>query len=224
MTLYVINPNSTEEVTEGISKAVDPMRAWGHPVSCLTLTEGPPGMETDAHIREVVAPTLRLASGLQDATGFVVACFSDPGAAELRAMTAVPVIGIREAAVSEALTLGDKFGVIAIGEASVERHLKAFAAMGVSSRVAGDRPLGLSVTDLANERKTAERMAEVARTLVEQDCADVLILGCAGMARYRKRLERLVRRPVIDPCQVAVAMALGRITLQLAHQPETENA
>jgi len=47
----------------------------------------------------------------------------------------------------------------------------------------------------------------------------VLILGCAGMARYRARLEAALGLPVIDPCQVAVATALGRIALGLRHAP-----
>mgnify|MGYP001816111108 FL=1 len=165
MTLFVINPNSSTGVTEGIDRAIDPLRAWGHPIRCLTLAEGPPGIETDAHVAEVVAPLKRRATSLEHASGIVVACFSDPGVAALRASLPLPVLGIREAAVSEALTLGDRFGVIAIGAPSVRRHLVAFDDMGVSARLAGDRPLGLSVTELADEGRTLARMLEVAEAL-----------------------------------------------------------
>ena len=219
MTLYVINPNSTDAVTQGIDRAIQPLRGWGYPVECLTLAEGPPGIETDAHVAGVVAPLTACMAGLTGATGFVIACFSDPGVAELRQSHACPVIGIREAAVSDALTLGDRFGVIAIGEASVRRHLVAFDRMGVSGRLAGDRPLGLSVVDLADPARTEARMIEVAKTLRDTDGADVLIMGCAGMAQYRARIEEESGLPVVEPCQSAVALALGRITLGLNHKP-----
>lgn len=219
--LYVINPNSSEHVTEGIDRAVDPLRAWGHPIRCLTLPEGPPGIETDAHVAGVVEPQLRLAETLKDASGIVSACFSDPGVAQMRAALRVPVIGIREAAVTQALTLGQRFGVIAIGAASVRRHLAAFEAMGVMGRLGGDRPLGLSVIDLADRDRTLGRMIEVGRALRDEDGADVLIMGCAGMAEYRGDIEAATGLPVIEPCQAAVALALGRITLGLTHGETT---
>lgn len=217
MTLYVINPNSSEHVTEGIDRAVDPLRAWGYPIRCLTLAEGPPGIETDAHVAGVVEPQLRLARSLGDASGIVSACFSDPGVAVLRDALAVPVIGIREAAVTQALTLGRRFGVIAIGEASVRRHLAAFREMGLMERLAGDRPLGLSVLELSDRGKTLGRMIEVGRALRDEDGADVLVMGCAGMAEYRGEIEEATGLPVLEPCQAAVALALGRITLGLVH-------
>lgn len=223
MTLYVINPNSSAHVTEGIDRAVDPLRAWDHPIRCLTLAEGPPGIETDAHVAGVVEPQLRLAKSLDDATGIVSACFSDPGVEKLRAELRVPVIGIREAAVTQALTLGECFGVIAIGAASVRRHLAAFERMGVMSRMAGDRPLGLSVLELADRDTTLDRMIEIGRQLRDEDGADVLIMGCAGMADYRETIEDATGLPVIEPCQAAVALALGRITLRLTHG-ETRHA
>ncbi|WP_413720627.1 aspartate/glutamate racemase family protein [Silicimonas sp. MF1-12-2] len=217
MTLYVINPNSSVHVTEGIDRAVHPLRAWGHTIRCLTLAEGPAGIETDAHVAGVIDPQMRLAASLKDASGIVSACFSDPGVARMRATLRLPVIGIREAAVTQALTLGRRFGVIAIGEASVRRHLAAFRDMGLMERLAGDRPLGLSVTELSDREKTAGRMKETGRLLRDEDGADVLIMGCAGMAEYRSEIEEDTGLPVIEPCQAAVALALGRITLRLIH-------
>ena len=46
--ILVINPNSTETVTHGIDEAMVPMRIAGGPeIECMTLQEGPPGIETD---------------------------------------------------------------------------------------------------------------------------------------------------------------------------------
>ena len=61
MRILVINPNSTEAVTRGIDEAVEPLRMAGGPaIDCVTLKEGPPGIETQQHVDGVVAPLLRL--------------------------------------------------------------------------------------------------------------------------------------------------------------------
>ena len=91
--------------------------------------------------------------------------------------------------------------------------------MGVLDRLAGDRALGLGVADLADPAITQTRLIATGRSLRDHDGAEVLILGCAGMARYRPALEQLLQIPVIDPCQAAVAMALGRIALSQTHKP-----
>ena len=93
------------------------------------------------------------------------------------------------------------------------RHLRYVAAMGVGARLVGDLPIGLGVAALSDANTTLGRMIEVGRTLRDAHGADVLVMGCAGMARYRADLEAAVRLPVVEPTQAAVAMALGRIHL-----------
>ena len=44
-----------------------------------------------------------------------------------------------------------------------------------------------------------------------RDGADVLVLGCAGMARYRAPLAAALGMPVVDPTQAAVTMAIGAV-------------
>ena len=66
---------------------------------------------------------------------------------------------------------------------------------------------------LADERATLTRMVDVGRRLRDQHGADVLVMGCAGMARYRGDLEEAVQIPVVEPTQAAVTMAIGRVRL-----------
>lgn len=217
-TLIVINPNSSQAVTEGIKSAIDPVRKFGTPIRCLTLTEGPPGIESQRQADLTIAPMLRLAASQKDAAGYVIACFGDPGLHALRDQTALPVIGIQEASVMTALTLGPRFGVIAIQPASIPRHMRAFGAMGMLDRLAGDRALGLSVADLADPDKSLAAMIATGKQLRDVDGAHVLIMGCAGMAHYRTILETETGLPVVEPCQAAVAIALGQIALRLSHK------
>ena len=218
--LIVINPNSSQTVTDAIGLAINPLRRFGTPVRCLKLAEGPLGIESQKQADLTIAPMLALAKAQTDAAGYVIACFGDPGLYALRDQTPLPVVGIQQAAVMTALTLGQRFGVIAILPNSIPRHMRAFGAMGALGRLAGDRALGLTVADLADERVSLEAMIATGCKLRDGDGADVLIMGCAGMARYREALETATGLPVVEPCQAAVSMALGQIALKLAHKKE----
>lgn len=213
--ILVINPNSTEAVTQGIDAAMEPLRIAGGPaIECVTLKEGPPGIQTQADVESVVAPIGNMVrSRDNDCSAFVIACYSDPGLHAAREVTTKPVLGIAECGILTAMTLGQRFGVISILKKSIPRHLRYVGQMGVADRMAGDRAIGLGVTELSNEAITFARMAEVAAELRDQDGADVLVMGCAGMARYRDRLQRHVGLPVVEPSQAAVSMAIGRTRL-----------
>lgn len=213
-TIFVINPNSTEAVTRGIDRACEPLRMAGAPrIECVTLADGPPGVQTQRDVDGVVAPMLRLIAELDPrAAAFVIACFSDPGLHSARETTRRPVLGIMECGILTALTLGQRFGVIAILATSIPRHLRTINAMGVSSRLANERAVGLPVVELADESKTSSRMIEVGRALAA-DGANSIVMGCAGMAQYRERVEQAAGVPVVEPTQAAVAMAIGRVRL-----------
>ena len=221
--LIIINPNSSEKVTSGIDAAVEPLRSFGVPINCLTLAEGPPGIENQLQADLTIAPMINLALDQKNAAGFVIACFGDPGLHALRDATSLPVVGIQEAAVSTALTLGHRFGVISILAASIPRHLRSFGAMGVLDRLAGDRALGLGVAELSSAEKSLDAMITTGQRLRDEDGANVLIMGCAGMAQYRQPLEDATGLPIVEPCQAAAAMALGQIALGISHKKEGSN-
>jgi len=213
--ILVINPNSTEAVTRGIDEACAPLRMPGGPaIEAVTLKEGPPGIETQQHVDGVVPPLMRLVRKSEgDYAAFVIACYSDPGLHSLREATKKPVLGISECGILTALTLGQKFGVIAILQKSIPRHLRYMGALGVMDRLAAELPVGLGVTELSDEAKTFGRMVDVGKRLRAEHGADVIVMGCAGMARYRKPLQDAVGVPVVEPTQAAVAMAIGRVRL-----------
>jgi allantoin racemase len=215
MRILVINPNSTEAVTRGIDEAVEPLRMPGGPaIDCVTLREGPPGIETQQHVDSVVPHLLSLVSQKDNQyAAFVIACYSDPGLHSLREATKKPVLGISECGILTALTLGHRFGVIAILQQSIPRHLRHVGALGVTERLAAELPVDIPVVELSNQEKTFGRMVEVGKTLRHQHGADVVVMGCAGMARYRKPLQDQIGIPVVEPTQAAVAMAIGRVRL-----------
>ncbi|TNC14573.1 Asp/Glu racemase [Methylobacterium terricola] len=210
----MINPNSNAVVTEGLRQALLPLSfAEGPEIVCESLPDGPPGIETQAHVDGVALPLRRRIEAADDADAFVIACYSDPGLHVAREGTAKPVFGIAECGVLTALTRADRFGVIAIKSASIPRHIRYLRQMGLLERLAGERPLEMSVAESASGEGTLARMIEVGTQLKERDGAGVIVMGCAGMARHRRLLEDALGVPVIDPTQAAVAMAVGTVSV-----------
>jgi Asp/Glu/hydantoin racemase len=210
--ILVVNPNSNEAVTKWLVEALAPINFKDGPeIKCHTLAEGPYGIETQEHVERVTLPLRRLVAANTDFDAFVIACYSDPGLQVCREATARPVIGINQAGVLTALARGERFGVLATMRRSISRHISYLRQMGLLDRFAGERPLEMSVAETVTGEKTLERMIEIAMLLRDSDGADVIVMGCAGMARHRKPLEAALGIPVIDPTQAAVAMAIGAI-------------
>src|SRR5436190_15109140 len=213
--IHVVNPNSNETVTRSLYAALDALRFENGPeIVCSTLAQGPFGIETQVDVESVVMPLRRLIEADNAADAFVIACYSDPGLRVCREGTARPVFGIAECGVLTALARVGRFGVLAIAQRSIARHMRYLRQMALMDRLAGERPIGMSVAETASGDKTLQRMVEVGRQLKEEDGAEALVMGCAGMARHRRPLEEALDIPVIDPTQAAVTMAIGAVSNQ----------
>ena len=211
--ILVINPNSSVSVTQSMQACLGLVRnATRHDIVCTELAKSPPGIETDAHVGEVI-PNILEAVTHTDADAIVLACFSDPGIATVRKATTRPVIGIAEAAYLAALGLGYRFGIISLGQSSIDRHLRYLKTLGLESRLAGDRSIDRTVVQLM-AGNVVETVSRTGRLLRDEDGADVLILGCAGLGGYRQDLQDALGIPVVDPVQAGVALACTTLDLQ----------
>jgi Asp/Glu/hydantoin racemase len=204
--ILVINPNSSRSVTHSMEACLAPVLAASrHEIRCIELAKSPPGIETDDHVEEVI-PHVIEAISKASADAFVLSCFSDPGIGQVRQVTGKRIVGIAESAYLAALGLGARFGIISLGPSSIARHLRYLRALGLDGRLAGDRSIDKTVVELMSGN-VVELVSKAARALRDEDGADVLILGCAGLGSYRARLEDAFGLPVVDPVQAGVALA-----------------
>lgn len=212
--ILVINPNSNQAVTDRMMDALAPLQSTDGPViDCVTLKEGPFGIASQADADSVILLLRKLVKTRSDAAAYVIACYSDPGIQTCREATPRPVFGIAECGLLTAMARGERFGVIAVSSHAIPRHMRYLRQLGLQSRFAGERAAEITVADAASSDTALERMMATGRDLKEKDGADVLILGCAGMARHRAVIERELNVPVIDPTQAAVAIAIGAVRI-----------
>ena len=205
--IFVINPNSNESVTQGLRDSLQEFNSSAD-IECCTLTGGPFGIETGEEIENVIPLVVQKISASPEFDAYVIACYSDPGVAKCNELFNKPVFGMQRSAIEKAISTGRRFGVLALSEQSIERHLAYIRGLGLDEHLAGELPLDISVDEAANDAGSFEKIVSQGRRLIEDSGADVLILGCAGMAPHREPLEKILIVPVIEPAQAAVSMAI----------------
>jgi allantoin racemase len=210
--ILVINPNSSKSVTRSMAACLEPVQATTqHRIDCIELAKSPPGIETDAHVSAVI-PNVVEAVTASTADAIVLACFSDPGIADVRKRSDRPIFGIAESAYLAALGLGARFGIISLGQSSIDRHLRYLKTLMLERRLAGDRSIDMTVVELM-AGNVVDTVSKTGRRLRDEDHADVLILGCAGLGAYRVALQHSLGIPVVDPVQAAVMLACNSLDL-----------
>jgi len=148
----------------------------------------------------------------------VVNCFGDPGVRASREVVKMLVIGPCEASLLVAASLCNRFSVITVlkNVASViEENAKIY---GVAEKIASVRTVNIPVLDLhRDDEKTARALLEEGKKALEEDGAEVLVLGCTGMTGMAERLSKELDVQVIDPLPTAVKFAETLVALRLSH-------
>ena len=218
MRILVVNPNTTASMTETIAAAARAAAGASTVIEAVTSTMGPASIE--GYYDEALAVPGLLAEvgrGERDgADAAIIACFDDTGLDAARAMASIPVIGVCEAALSLAAFIARRFTIVTTTQRSrvpVEDLAHRYG-MGPRARVrAADFPV-LALEDPLSGA-TARLRGEIAQAL-EQDRAEAIVLGCAGMADLAAELQRDFGVPVIDGVGAAVKQAEALVALGLA--------
>lgn len=211
--ILVINPNATEAMTEEIGAAARRYARPGTSVEAVTAPFGPPSIES--HAEEVLAAVAVIETVMArgaEFDGIVVACFDDPGLDAARELTTVPVVGIGEAAMLTALPLGHRFSVVAALDRSRPLMMDVVDRHGLGARCASVRTAGLGVLDIERDPAAAvDAIVAAAQRAIDEDGAEVICLGCAGMGMLDEQVRARLPVPVIDGTVAAVKLLEGLI-------------
>lgn len=218
MQILVVNPNTTASMTETIAAAARAVACAWTEVVAVTSSMGPVSIE--GYYDEALAVPgllMEIAAGERaGAQAAIIACFDDTGLDAARAMAAIPVIGICEAALSVASFIAQRFTVVTTTERSrvpVEGLVQRYGMAGRARVRAADIPV-LSLED-ATSGAVEKLRGEIARA-IEEDRAEAIVLGCAGMADLAHQLQDEFDLPVIDGVGAAVKQAEALIALGLS--------
>ncbi|NPV75345.1 MAG: hypothetical protein HPY59_03115 [Anaerolineae bacterium] len=217
MRLMILNPNTSEDFTRAIDQAGQAVKSPGTEVVCLNPSSGPRSIESVYDELLSAGPCLEVLIARQaEFDGFIIACYGNhPVIHAAREMLAQPVVGIMEASLYLACVAGHTFSVISSGDRAVTMFQDAIKAYGIEGRCASVRSTGTPVLALEGAEKgyVEKQILAEARKAVEEDGAEVISLGCAGMTGLDERLKRELGVPVIDGVAAAVKLVEALVAL-----------
>jgi len=148
----------------------------------------------------------------------VILCMGDPGLQGAREGTHMPVIGAGQACYLTALALGDRFSIIAIGNADSGFYRRCLRKYGLEQHLASVRCLGFRVHELRNDLEALARaFRHAAAVAVEQDGAEVIIPGCTNMYGITEEAQAALGVPVLDPVATVIKFAEMLVALGVSH-------
>lgn len=218
MRILVVNPNTTVEMTKQIERTLNAVKRADTVLEVMNPAVGSAGLESayDELVSGLEMLKIVQAGRAKGYDALVIACFSDPAVIAAKEILDVPVVGIAEAAMHMACMIGRKFSIVVTFRHRVPGKELYVVNNGLEGRLASVRGLGLSVVETSSEpEKTKEAILSLARTAIDEDGAEVIILGCAGMSGYARELEQKLGVPVLDPVPVALKMAEVMVDLGL---------
>jgi len=214
-TALIINPNTSAEMTEGIRITAQKIFHPPWEFNVLHAPAGPESLESWRDYQLAGAAVLPLLKEHSQVDGVVLACFGDPGLFALKEISSGPVIGIGEAAISLALLVGGKFGILAAMGRAVTLMDGMVRMYGLETRYAGTAPLNMRALNLEEDHEATLAVLErVSGELVARG-ADVLLLGCAGLTGFSDDLKQRAAVTIIDPVEAGCRMLKTSVEMGL---------
>lgn len=210
--ILVVNPNTSDSMTRVIVEAARAAASPGTEIVPLTAAYGVAGIDcTVESLISAVAVMDGVTRLRQDGVTFdavVLAGYGEHGREGLQEMLDAPVLDIAEVSAHAAMLLGRRFSVVTTLDRSVSAIEDRLLLAGLRSHCASVRGTGLSTSELdADPDAAVEAVVEQARLAVRHDRAEVICLGCGGLAGAAEAVEAAVGVPVVDGVVVAVRFA-----------------
>jgi len=217
--ILVVNPITTDSFNDMTKNYLEKIKSPDVEIEVVNIKAGPSSIETfydEAFALPEILKTIDEYKSRCDA--IVINCFADPAVNAARELTDVPVVGPAEASMMIALMLGHKFGVISTFRNSGPWIELQARNMGIEQRLAGAIGVDIPVLELGSDlKKTARYLVDAAKNLIESKGAEVIILGCTGMAPVARIVKEELKVPVIEPMATAFKVAELMIGLKLTH-------
>lgn len=224
MKIMVINPNSSVNMTNHIRKTLETIKRPDTKLLVTCPDKGPVAIESafDEILAAFYIMDLVKKANTENYDAVIVACFSDPGLVAMKEISDILVVGIQEVSMHVASMLGNKFTILTATKKRIPSKYNDAWRNKLSSNLASVRDLGMTVTETDEKPEIAQkRIKEVARQAVEEDGAEVIVLGCAGMVGYAEKVAKELNIVVIDPTSLAFKYTEAMVEIGIKQSKRT---
>jgi allantoin racemase len=216
--LLLVNPNTTESMTDAIAAGAASVARPGTVVEAVNPPFGPASIENDDDERRCVPGLLAQLTAAQQRPAetrpdaFVIACFGDPGLERARRLTGRPVLGIAQAAMHAAALAAGTFSVVTSMSATVPRGWE-LAKTYTPAACLGVHACDIPVLRIDSDPTTLQPIGALCEQALAADGSRSIVLGCAAMARFAEPLRRRLGVPVLDGVAAATLLAEALVPL-----------
>jgi allantoin racemase len=218
--MCVISPNTSRSFLESQKRELRELPD----VEVVGITKGPESVEcfyddvlVAPHIVELAEQAER-----QKFDAVVISCFFDPGLKAAREALSIPVTSAGESSLHMACSLGARIGIVTTVSNSIPVIHHLVRGLGLESHLAAVRATSLGVLELDGGEKTVNALFTESLSAIKEDKADVIVLGCTGMAEAAAALQSKIRAadldvPVVDPLRAAIQWAEALVKMRVRH-------
>ncbi|QUG40616.1 aspartate/glutamate racemase family protein [Psychrobacillus sp. INOP01] len=202
MNILVLNPNTSLSMSSEITNTLNKISGLNSNFVIANPDFGVDSLESFYEYNLATFGCIRYINNTSiNYDGILLACFGDPGLYALKEIAKTPVIGIAEAAMSTALLLGRKFGILVASQKAVPMMESLVREYGLESRLSSILTINIPVSKIEeNKVNSYENLYKMGMRMLEEG-AEVIILGCAGMTGFSSKLSKDLNVPVVDPIE-----------------------
>jgi Asp/Glu/hydantoin racemase len=217
--LLLINPNVSDDVTRLMADEARHAASAGTEIVTATARFG--ALYIENRVEAAIAGHAVMDALAEHAAGCdaaIVAAFGDPGLAAAKELVDIPVLGISEAAMLIAWTLGRRYSIVCLTRRLRTWYMECAVQHGLDGRLASVRALDVPITDITKVRdELAERLVAECLRAVDEDDAEVVIPGGGPIAGLARRVADRIPVPTVDG--VSAAVRLAEAVVGLAPRP-----
>lgn len=220
MKIKVIVPVSTNVWNDMIKEAYEAYKDPETRIDIVNIEKGPESIEQLYDEAWAALPTL-IEAEKAEKEGYdavIDYCFGDPALEAIKEALNIPVVGLNEPTIHLASILGRKFSIIGVGgEFAHGLFRDKIAIYGLSHKLASVRITDIMVLDIKKDfQKLVNALAEAGRKAIEEDGAQVLVLGCGSLLNIAEILKEKLNVPVLDSGLAALKVVEDLVQLKLS--------
>lgn len=197
-----VNPVGVPDFDQETEAMIASIRSPCHTARVQHLTEGPPHLEYHLYEHAALQPMLGLMRQAQaDGCGAgVIGCFYDGGLRELREGLTMPVVGMGEASMLMAATLGHRFSILVGRRKWIPKMEDNLVTLGLERRLASFRSLEMGILEMAEDpARFHDRVLAQGRLAVDRDGAELVLLSELVPPALRDRASLELPVLLLDP-------------------------
>ncbi len=220
MKIMVVNPNTSESMTGHIRAALLKIKRQDTELTVVCAEKGPITIESSYDESFAVPEALKLVkkANVEGYDAVIINAFSDPGLAAAREISDILVMGIEETTLHVASMLGAQFTILTPIKHRIPHKYSEVRRYKLEQWLASVRTTAMKVTDVDSDPDQAKtRILAAAKAAVEEDGAEVIILGCAAMVGYGDEISRALGVTALDPTAVTLKICEGMVDAGLVH-------